>query len=78
MEFALSLIKIVAVIGFIILGIVIDCGGVKTDPRGYIGAEYWHNPGAFNNGFQGFCSVFVTGESTAHLCYRHMTSAQRE
>ncbi|MCJ1411708.1 hypothetical protein MMC19_005800 [Ptychographa xylographoides] len=59
-EFALSLIKIVAVIGFIILGIVIDCGGVKTDPRGYIGAEYWHNPGAFNNGFQGFCSVFVT------------------
>lgn len=20
----------------------------------------WHNPGAFNNGFKGFCSVFVT------------------
>ena len=59
-EFVLSVIKIIAVCGFIILGVVIDCGGVKSDPRGYIGARYWHNPGAFRNGFQGFCSVFVT------------------
>ena len=59
-EFVLSLIKIVAVCGFIILGVVIDCGGVKSDPRGYIGAHYWHDPGAFANGFKGFCSVFVT------------------
>jgi len=59
-EFALSLIKIVAVVGFIIFGVVVDCGGVKSDPRGYIGAHYWHEPGAFRNGFQGFCSVFVT------------------
>ena len=22
--------------------------------------SYWHDPGAFSNGFQGFCSVFVT------------------
>jgi amino acid permease len=22
--------------------------------------SYWHNPGAFAHGFQGFCSVFVT------------------
>ena len=44
-------------IGFIILGIIIDCGG--TGPQGYIGAKYWQNPGAFVNGFQGFCSVFV-------------------
>jgi amino acid transporter len=42
------------------MGIVIDCGGVSTDPRGYIGAHYWHDPGAFRNGFKGFCSVFVT------------------
>lgn len=49
-----------ACIGFIILGIVIDCGRVSTDPRGYIGARYWYQPGAFLNGFQGFCSVFVT------------------
>lgn len=59
-EFVLSLIKIIAITGFIILGVVIDCGGVSTDPRGYIGAHYWHDPGAFRNGFKGFCSVFVT------------------
>ncbi len=52
--------KIAACVGFIILGIIIDCGGVKTDHRGYIGARYWHHPGAFRNGFRGFCSVFVT------------------
>lgn len=33
---------------------------MSTDPRGYIGAKYWHDPGAFQNGFKGFCSVFVT------------------
>lgn len=56
-EFFLSIIKICGVIGFIILGIIIDCGG--TGPQGYLGAKYWHNPGAFQNGFKGFCSVFV-------------------
>jgi amino acid transporter len=60
-EFVLSVIKILACIGFIILGIIIDCGGVPTDHRGYIGARYWHSPyTAFLNGFHGFCSVFVT------------------
>ena len=59
-EFVLGCIKVIAVIGFIILGIVIDCGGVPTDNRGYIGAKYWYHPGAFRNGFKGFCSVFVT------------------
>jgi len=53
----LSVIKICGVVGFIIMGIVIDCGGVGN--QGYIGAKYWHDPGAFNNGFKGFCSVFV-------------------
>lgn len=33
-------------------------GGTPTE--GYIGGKYWHNPGAFNNGFKGLCSVFVT------------------
>ncbi|KAI9731200.1 MAG: hypothetical protein M1834_005393 [Cirrosporium novae-zelandiae] len=59
-EFILSTIKIIACIGFIILGIIINCGGVPTDDRGYIGGRYWRDPGAFRNGFQGFCSVFVT------------------
>ncbi|KAL3422966.1 amino acid permease [Phlyctema vagabunda] len=58
-EFVLGIIKVVAIIGFIILGIIIDCGGVPTDNRGYIGAKYWHNPGATKNGFKGFCAVFV-------------------
>jgi len=52
--------KVAAIIGFLILGIIIDCGGVPTDTRGYIGFSYWKDPGAFRNGFQGFCSVFVT------------------
>lgn len=56
-EFILSLIKIAACIGFIILGIVINCGGVGD--RGYIGTKYWHDPGAFKNGFNGFAGVFV-------------------
>ena len=59
-EFVLSAMKIAACVGFIILGIIIDCGGVPSDNRGYIGAKYWHHPGAFLNGFHGFCTVFVT------------------
>lgn len=62
-EFILSMIKIMACTGFILFGIIDNCGGVSTDHRGYIGARYWHEPyssGGFNNGFQGFCSVFVT------------------
>jgi yeast amino acid transporter len=59
-EFVLSFIKVLACTGFIILGIIIDCGGVPTDTRGYIGGRYWHGPyQAFKNGFHGFCSVFV-------------------
>ena len=57
-EFVFSIIKVIAVVGFIILGIVLNCGG---GPNGqYIGAQYWHNPGPLANGFKGICSVFVT------------------
>jgi amino acid permease (yeast) len=57
-EFVFSAIKVIAVIGFIILGIVLITGG---GPKGgYIGARYWYNPGAFANGFKGVCSVFVS------------------
>lgn len=41
-----------------LLGIVLNCGG--TPDSGYIGGRYWHDPGAFHNGFKGLCSVFVT------------------
>ncbi|TKA27784.1 hypothetical protein B0A50_04885 [Salinomyces thailandicus] len=57
-EFVFSIIKVIAVIGFIILGIILNCGGGPNG--GYIGAKFWYNPGAFNNGFKGLCSVFVT------------------
>lgn len=57
-EFVFSIIKILAVIGFSILGIIIATGGVG--PQGYLGAHYWYDPGAFNHGFKGLCSVFVT------------------
>lgn len=40
-EFVISMIKVTACVGFMILGIIIDCGGVPTDDRGYIGARYW-------------------------------------
>ncbi|KAF2671377.1 putative amino acid permease [Microthyrium microscopicum] len=57
-EFVFSIIKVVAVVGFIILGVILDIGG---GPGGaYIGGKYWRNPGAFNNGFKGLCSTFVT------------------
>ncbi|MCJ1287249.1 hypothetical protein MMC26_006597, partial [Xylographa opegraphella] len=59
-EFALGVLKITGVLGFILFGIIDNCGGVKSDTRGYIGAKYWYDPGAFQNGFQGFCSTFVT------------------
>ncbi|BDD59373.1 hypothetical protein MPDQ_003057 [Monascus purpureus] len=58
-EFLLAVIKILACIGLIILGIIINCGGVPTDNRGYIGGRYWRDPGAFRHGFKGFCAVFV-------------------
>ncbi|GME85823.1 unnamed protein product [Ambrosiozyma monospora] len=56
-EFVFSLIKIISICGFIILGIVLVCGG---GPKGeYIGGRYWHHPGSFSNGVKGVCSVFV-------------------
>ncbi len=73
-EFLLSIIKIIACTGFIILGIIINTGGVPTDHRGYIGGRYWTGVSepspyiapdqrqnhAFKGGIHGFCSVFVT------------------
>ncbi|KAK0659323.1 General amino-acid permease GAP1 [Lasiodiplodia hormozganensis] len=57
-EFVFSIIKVIAVIGFIILGIILNVGGGPNG--GYIGGKYWKDPGAFRNGFKGLCSVFVT------------------
>lgn len=56
-EFLFSSIKVIAVIGFIIVSIVLAAGGGNEPSHG---AEYWHNPGAFANGFKGVVSVFIT------------------
>ncbi|KAK6460659.1 amino acid permease [Scheffersomyces coipomensis] len=56
-EYVLSFIKVLAVVGFSILGICIISG---VGEQGYIGGRYWHNPGAFNHGFKGVCSVFIS------------------
>jgi yeast amino acid transporter len=57
-EFVFSFLKVLAIVGYIILGIVINCGGGPNG--GYIGGRYWGNPGAFAAGFKGVCAVFVT------------------
>ena len=57
-EFIFSLIKVIAVIGFIILSIVLIAGGGPSHE--FIGGRYWRSPGPFANGFKGVCSVFVT------------------
>lgn len=57
-EFIASLIKVLGIIGFNILAIVLICGGGQKG--GFIGAKYWHNPGAFAAGFKGVVSVLIT------------------
>ncbi|CZT09991.1 related to general amino acid permease [Rhynchosporium agropyri] len=44
-EFCFALLKILLVIGIIIMGLVIDLGGVPGQER--IGFRYWNNPGPF-------------------------------
>ncbi|KND89427.1 General amino-acid permease GAP1 [Tolypocladium ophioglossoides CBS 100239] len=56
-EFLFSTVKVTAIVGFILLGIVINIGG--TPHGGYIGGKYWVDPGATHNGFKGFCSVLA-------------------
>ncbi|BFZ60735.1 hypothetical protein YB2330_001786 [Saitoella coloradoensis] len=67
-EFWCAIIKVVAIVGLIILGVVLDLGGGPNHDR--LGFRYWKNPGAFNDTylgientstarFLGFWSVFI-------------------
>lgn len=61
-EFFFNSCKVLMITGFFILGIIITCGGAGND--GYIGAKYWHNPGAFRGDrpidqFKGIMATFV-------------------
>lgn len=59
LEYWLSLLKVITIVVFIVMGIVVNCGGNSTGH--YIGGENWHIPGApFVGGIGGFASVFVT------------------
>lgn len=61
-EFWSSCIKLAATVIFMIIALVCVLGGGPSNGEysEYYGARNWYNPGAFNNGFKGFCSVFVT------------------
>lgn len=61
-EFASSAFKLAMTVIFMIIGLVLICGGGPSDGiyNEYWGARLWYDPGAFQNGFRGFCSVFVT------------------
>ncbi|GAA6041879.1 hypothetical protein JCM8097_004527 [Rhodosporidiobolus ruineniae] len=60
-EFWSSCLKLSVVIIFIIIGIVLNCGGGKQgDYTEYVGGRYWRDPGALANGFKGIAAVFVT------------------
>lgn len=57
-EFIFGSIKVMMIVGFIIMGIVVDVGG---GPNGvYVGGSIWRDYG-FHTNFKGLCSVFVTG-----------------
>lgn len=59
LEYWLSLLKVITIVIFIILGVAVNCGG--NIMHQYIGAKYWYIPGApFVGGIGGFASVFVT------------------
>ncbi|KAF3935404.1 hypothetical protein ABW20_dc0102972 [Dactylellina cionopaga] len=61
-EFFSSVLKLAAVISFLVAGFVFVLGGGPSNGQfsEYWGARLWYDPGAFRNGFRGFCGVFVT------------------
>ncbi|GAB7346950.1 hypothetical protein MBLNU459_g2009t2 [Dothideomycetes sp. NU459] len=66
-EFFFAMIKIMLIVGLIILGLVIDLGGISGTPR--IGFRYWKTPGPFVEyiatgawgNFLGFWAVMING-----------------
>ncbi|GMK53478.1 hypothetical protein CspeluHIS016_0100640 [Cutaneotrichosporon spelunceum] len=58
-EYWLSLLKVITIIVFIVMGIAVNCGA-NTEHR-YIGSSIWNKGDApFVGGIGGFASVFVT------------------
>jgi amino acid transporter len=61
-EFFASCFKLIATAIFMVIAVVLICGGGPSTGiyDEYWGARLWYDPGAFQNGFRGFCGVFVT------------------
>jgi amino acid transporter len=61
-EFWASILKLIAICVFMVIAFILVLGGGPDNGiyNQYWGARLWYEPGAFNNGFKGFCSVFVT------------------
>ncbi|KAI7898062.1 amino acid permease/ SLC12A domain-containing protein [Cokeromyces recurvatus] len=59
-EYWFSVIKIVAVLVFIIVGCITSGGLIgNTTPHEVYGFKYWNDPGAFSNGALGVVNAFV-------------------
>lgn len=59
-EFYLSIFKVISIIIFLIIGVVLICGG-GPNSGGYIGTRYWYDPGAFAKPvFKSLCNTFVS------------------
>lgn len=54
-EFAMNAFKVMLLTGFIVFGLCVDLGASLT---GFIGGQYWRDPGAFTS-FKGLATVFV-------------------
>ncbi|KAM5341347.1 hypothetical protein ACJ41O_014378 [Fusarium nematophilum] len=61
-EFWSSCFKLAAIVIFMFIAVILICGGGPSHGKfsEYWGDRLWYNPGAFQNGFRGFCGVFVT------------------
>ncbi|KAH6661531.1 amino-acid permease inda1 [Plectosphaerella plurivora] len=61
-EFWSSCFKLAAIVIFMFIAVILICGGGPSNGKfsEYWGARFWYEPGAFQNGFSGFCGVFVT------------------
>lgn len=56
-EFWLALIKLVGLCAYFLFSLAYVGGSIKGVPG--LGSLYWHDPGAFSNGFKGVATVFV-------------------
>ena len=83
-EFWFALLKILFIIFLIILGLIIDLGGVPGTPR--IGFRYWKDPGPFVEyiatgswgKFLGFWTVMCKSRSNMHKVFKaNIQNSQR-